>query len=189
MHPDAAPAVLVPVKAFDRAKVRLAPALSPTRRAALARKMATRVVESAAGLFVAVVCDDHDVASWARGLGALVVWEPGRGLNGAVQEGFSHLEGRGFGLVVVVAGDLPLATDLRWVVEFPGITIVPDRRRDGTNVLAVPAGTDFEFSYGPGSFGRHLTMARRIGTSIRVVHSSPLAWDVDVPDDLVGVAE
>jgi 2-phospho-L-lactate guanylyltransferase len=180
-------AVLVPVKAFRNAKVRLAPALSATERAALAQKMATRVVESAAGLPVAVVCDDLEVAAWARQLGALVIWEPGRGLNGAVQEGVARLGAAGAGLVAVAAGDLPLATDVRWVTRFAGVTIVPDRRRDGTNVIGVPTDAGFTFSYGPGSFARHLDEAKRLGQPVRVVHSSALAWDVDVPDDLVAV--
>lgn len=180
-------AVLVPVKAFRQAKVRLAPAMSATARAALAKAMATRVVASAAGLPVAVVCDDPEVAAWARDLGALVIWEPGRGLNGAVQEGVARLAGAGAGLVVVAAGDLPLATDLRWVTHFPGVTIVPDRHRDGTNVIAVPTTSGFAFSYGPGSFARHRDEARRIGVPTRVVYSAPLAWDVDLPADLTVV--
>ena len=180
-------AVLVPVKAFGQAKVRLAPALSGPQRAALAQTMATRVVASAAGLPVAVVCDDPEVAGWARQLGALVIWEPGRGLNGAVQEGVTRLGAAGAGLVIVAASDLPLATDLRWVARFSGVTIVPDRRRDGTNVIAVPTDAGFAFSYGPGSFARHLYEASRIGRPVRVVASSALAWDVDVPDDLVAV--
>jgi 2-phospho-L-lactate/phosphoenolpyruvate guanylyltransferase len=181
-------AVLVPVKAFGQAKLRLAPALSPPARAALARVMATRVVRSAGGLPVAVVCDDAEVAAWARHLGATVVWEPARGLNRAVQEGVARLGAAGVGMVVVAAGDLPLASDLRWVARFPGITIIPDRRRDGTNVISVPPAAGFAFAYGPGSFARHLVEARRVGLPIRVVHSSPLAWDVDVPDDLVALA-
>jgi 2-phospho-L-lactate/phosphoenolpyruvate guanylyltransferase len=181
-------AVLVPVKAFRRAKLRLAPALSAPERAALARDMATRVVSSAGGLPVAVVCDDPEVAAWARHLGASVIWEPGRGLNRAVQEGVSHLGAAGAGLVVVAAGDLPLASDLRWLTHFPGVTIVPDRRRDGTNVICVPPAAGFTFAYGPGSFDRHLQEARRIGLPIRVLHSSPLAWDVDVPDDLAALS-
>jgi 2-phospho-L-lactate/phosphoenolpyruvate guanylyltransferase len=180
-------AVLVPVKAFGQAKRRLSAALSPDARAALARSMATRVVESAAGLPVAVVCDDREVAGWARGLGALVIWEPGRGLNGAVQEGVSRLAAAGVGLVAVAAGDLPLATDLRWVTDFAGITIVADRRNDGTNVLAVPAASGFAFSYGPGSFARHLEEARRLALPVRVVHCPTLAWDVDLPDDLAAL--
>ncbi len=181
-------AVLVPVKAFHRAKVRLAPALSPEQRQALARSMATRVVESAAGLPVAVVCDDPEVATWARSCGALVVWEPGRGLNRAVQEGFAHLGGLGVHSVIVAAGDLPQATDLRWVTDFPGVTLVPDRRRDGTNVIGLPARLAFQFAYGPGSFARHLAEGHRLGQPVRVVHSPPLEWDVDLPEDLVGMS-
>lgn len=180
-------AVLIPVKAFHRAKLRLAPALSPERRMDLARSMATQVVRSAAGLAVGVVCDDEEVAGWARSLGALVIWEPGRGLNQAVQEGFAHMGRLGVRSVIVAAGDLPQATDLRWVTDYPGITIVPDRRRDGTNVIGLPAGAPFTFSYGPGSFARHLEQARRTGGPVRVVHSGPLSWDVDLPEDLVGV--
>lgn len=180
-------AVLIPVKAFSRAKLRLSPALSPSRRAALARQMATRVVQSAGGLTVAVVCDDDEVASWADNIGAMVLWEPGRGLNGAVQEGVSELTRLGASAVVVAAGDLPLATDLRWVIRFPGITIVPDRHHDGTNVIGLPTSATFTFSYGPGSFLRHLHEARSAGLPTRVVHASPLAWDVDVPGDLAAV--
>src|SRR5947209_3906449 len=94
-------AVLVPVKAFAAAKLRLAPALSAEKREALARTMATKVVESAGQMPVAVVCDDLEVATWARGLGALVIWEPGRGLNGAVQEGVERLGALAVEMVVV----------------------------------------------------------------------------------------
>lgn len=179
--------MLVPVKAFHRAKVRLAPALSPEQRKELAREMATQVVRSASGLPVAVVCDDEAVAAWATSLGALVLWEPGRGLNQAVQEGVRQLGELGFAAVVVAAGDLPLASDLRWVAGFPGITLVPDRRQDGTNVIGLPIATPFVFSYGPGSFLRHVEQARSLRCPLRVVPSSPLAWDVDVPEDLVGL--
>jgi 2-phospho-L-lactate guanylyltransferase len=180
-------AVLVPVKRFEEAKGRLAPALSPAERAALARSMATRVIQSAGGLPVAVVCDDRGVAAWARDLGALVIWEPGRGLNGAVHAGVRHLADAGVRLVAVAAGDLPLAEDLVWTTRFGGVTIVPDRRHEGTNVLAVPTDLHFEFSYGPGSFARHLDQARRLDTPVRVVNAPGLAWDVDVPDDLLAL--
>jgi 2-phospho-L-lactate guanylyltransferase len=180
-------AVLIPVKRFEEAKGRLAPALSPRRRAALARTMAEHVVRSAGSLPVAVVCDDRAVAAWARDLGALVIWEPGRGLNGAVHEGVRHLAEAGTRLVVVAAGDLPLAEDLVWATRYAGVTIVPDRRHEGTNVLAVPTDVHFEFSYGPGSFGRHLDQARQLGVPVRVVNAPGLAWDVDLPADLLAV--
>ena len=149
--------------------------------------MATHVVHSAGPLPVAVVCDDEAVATWAMSLGAAVVWEPGRGLNGAVQEGVEHLRDLGVSMIIVAAGDLPLATDLGWVSDFDGITLVPDRREDGTNVIGLPAATPFTFSYGPGSFARHLEHSRSIGEAVRVVRSEQLAWDVDLPEDLAGL--
>ena len=147
--------------------------------------MATHVVRSAGSLPVAVVCDDREVAEWASGEGASVIWAPERGLNGAVQEGVAVLASRGMSRVVVAAGDLPLATDLAWAARFLGVTIVPDRHHEGTNVIAVPSHCGFRFAYGTGSFLRHLEEARRLDLPVRVVHSSPLAWDVDLPEDLV----
>lgn len=177
-------AVLIPVKAFGEAKLRLAPALSPPRRAALARRMAEGVARSAGNLPVAVVCDDRGVADWARDLGALVVWTPGRGLNRAVQDGVAYLAGAGVRSVIVAASDLPLAVDLAYLAETEGITLVPDRRNEGTNVIVVPTDRPFAFSYGPGSFARHLAEAAASGAPYRVVDNPNLAWDVDLPGDL-----
>jgi 2-phospho-L-lactate guanylyltransferase len=177
-------AVLIPVKAFADAKVRLAGALGPTERAALARSMAAQVVTAARHLPVAVVCDDRDVAEWARARGVLVVWEPGRGLNGAVEAGIDQLARLGVEQVIVAHADLPLATDLTWVANFAGVTLVPDRANDGTNVACVPTDAGFHFAYGPGSFARHSAEARRLRLPLRVVREPSLGWDVDVPADL-----
>jgi 2-phospho-L-lactate/phosphoenolpyruvate guanylyltransferase len=177
-------AVLVPVKAFAAAKIRLAPALAPAERMALVRAMAERVIGAAGAVPVAVVCDDRDVAGWARELGALVIWEPGQGLNGAVEDGVRHLASLGVRHVTVAHADLPLATDLTWVGRFAGVTLVPDRRDDGTNVIGVPTDSGFVFSYGPGSFARHDAEARRLHLPLRIVRSTLLSWDVDLPADL-----
>jgi 2-phospho-L-lactate guanylyltransferase len=178
-------AVLVPIKAFHEAKGRLDRALSPSERAALARSMATRVLEAAAPLPVAVVCDDNDVADWARERGALVVWEPGRGLNGAVEAGVDHLRRAGVTHVTVSHADLPRASRIAEVGTAPGITLVPDRFGNGTNVIALPTDAGFRFTYGPGSFARHRAEAGRIGLPVRVLDLPDLAWDVDEPGDMV----
>src|SRR5205085_2497053 len=142
--------VLVPVKSFADAKVRLSPALPPGPRRALAISMAEHVLAAAGKLPTTVVCDDAEVAAWAQSLGASVVSEPGRGLNGAVAAGVDSLAEAGFDHVIVAHADLPLATDLAWVARFLGVTLVPDRRDDGTNVVCLPAGCGFRFAYGPG---------------------------------------
>lgn len=176
--------VLMPVKAFADGKARLAPTLDRNGRAELCRMMAGRVLEAAAPLAVAVVCDDPEVAAWAVANGAMVLPEPGRGLNGAVEAGVARLEALGAAEVLVAHADLPMARGLARLAGFDGVTLVPDRRDDGTNVVCLPAGVGFRFAYGPGSFGRHRAEAERLGLPYRVVRQPDLAWDVDVPSDI-----
>ena len=180
--------VLVPVKAFSRAKLRLATVLSDAERHDLARRMATHVVAVAAPLPVAVVCDDDEVAWWADSVGARVLWEPGKGLNGAVASGVERLRAVGAQRVIVAHADLPRARPLAWIGRLDGVTLVPDHRDDGTNVVAVPSEAGFRFSYGPGSFVRHCAEVERLRLALHVVREDGLRHDVDVPSDLTAPA-
>jgi 2-phospho-L-lactate guanylyltransferase len=177
--------VLIPVKAFGQAKRRLGSALPEQDRVQLVRSMATHVLTACAPLPVAVVCDDEEVAHWASDLGATVMWEPGQGLNGAVGAGVRRLVEAGTEWVTVAHGDLPRALGLGALAAFDGVTLVPDRRDDGTNVLRLPArAADFRFAYGPGSFRAHRAEAMRTGLAVRVVRNPNLAYDVDWPADV-----
>mgnify|MGYP001627473646 CR=1 FL=1 len=179
-------ALVVPVKAFGAAKARLAPVLDPEARAELARAMASTVLRAGGRLLPHVVCDDEAVRAWAEQEGAEVVWTPDLGLNGAIEAALAHLARRGVVRAVVAHADLPLAADLEWLADFDGVTLVPDRHRDGTNVLALPTGLGFRFAYGAGSFRAHWAEAARHGATVRIVADPALAWDVDVPADLEG---
>jgi 2-phospho-L-lactate/phosphoenolpyruvate guanylyltransferase len=180
--------VLIPVKAFRQAKRRLWSSMPEAERVELVRAMATHVVSACAPLRVAVVCDDEEVARWASGHGAAVMWEPGQGLNGAVRAGVERLARAGVEWVTVAHGDLPRARGLGRLAPFEGVTLVPDRRDDGTNVLRVPTGCDFRFAYGPGSFRAHRAEAGRLGYPVRVLREPDLAYDVDWPDDVEELA-
>jgi 2-phospho-L-lactate guanylyltransferase len=176
--------VLVPVKAFGQAKRRLGQALAEPDRVRLVQSMATHVVAACAPLPVAVVCDDEDVARWAEALGATVLWEPGQGLNRAVGAGVARLAAAGALWVTVAHGDLPKARGLGTLPPFDGVTLVPDRRDDGTNVMRLPTSHEFRFAYGPGSFRAHRAEASRIGLPVRVLRDPDLAYDVDWPADV-----
>jgi 2-phospho-L-lactate guanylyltransferase len=177
-------AVLVPVKSFARAKLRLAGVLEPAERAELARQLAAGVLAAAGSVPCFVACDDDGVAAWAAERGAGVLWTPGLGLSGAVTEGVRRLAEGGVGHVVVAHSDLPFAAGLDDFGQEGEVTLAPDRRLQGTNVLSLPTHSGFVFAYGLGSFRRHREEAARIGLSCRVVHDWRLAWDVDVPADL-----
>lgn len=102
-----------------------------------------------------------------------------------MQDGVAHLARRGLDLVLVAHADIPGARRLDHLGGFAGVTLVPDRREDGTNVCCVPARCGFRFSYGAGSLARHGAEARRLDLPVRVVREPALAWDVDSPADLV----
>ncbi len=183
-------AVLIPIKSFDLAKGRLSEAIAPADRAELARTMAGTVIAAARFLPVWVVCDDTTVAAFATGNGAGVIWRQSRGLNVAVQEGVAFLADQGYEQVIIAHADLPLASDLTWVAKDKdggkagGVTIVPDRRNDGSNVMCVPSTVGFQFAYGPGSSVAHQAEANRLGLTLRVIPDEQLGWDVDTPEDL-----
>lgn len=179
--------MLIPIKAFHEAKGRLSPVLDAAARDRLARFTASGVLDASRAWAPHVVCDDDTVAEWARSRGAVVLRDQSNGLNAAVDAGVAHLAGAGFGLVVVVHGDLPLAAGLGDLIggcRPDGVTLVPDRRLDGTNVMALPARNAISASYGAGSFRRHLSAAMAAGLAVTVVRDAHLALDIDQPADL-----
>lgn len=176
-------AALIPVKGFHVGKSRLGGVLDEPARALLARTMAEQVVTAAAGLDVYVATDDERVGAWAIAKGCRLVWTQDLDLNGSIAAGLDTLRADGYRTLVVAHADLPFADALSPLTWF-GVTVVPDRRDDGTNVLSLPADVPFEPMYGPQSFRRHLAQLRAHGISVRIARRPALQWDVDVPDDL-----
>lgn len=178
-------AVLVPVKRFTAAKGRLTGVLADSDRARLAEWMASGVLEVVAEIPTFVACDDEQVAAWATRSGAHVIWGAGLGLNGAVDDGVQHITSSGYDHILVSHADLALPGALLDVAREGCITLVPDRRRDGTNVMSFPATHPLRAAYGGGSFSRHLTQALAAGSVPVEVRSDPqLSLDLDTPRDL-----
>ena len=178
-------AVLIPVKRFSAAKGRLRGAVDDEHRALLAEWMATQVIDAVAELPTFIACDDEGVREWATGHGAEVVWGPDLGLNRAVDDGVNHLLELGARHVIVSHADLPRPSGLREVATRGAITLVPDRRRDGTNVMSFPCEAPIRAAYGAGSFERHLRQATEQSlVPVEVRHDRDLSLDVDTLDDL-----
>ena len=174
----------IPVKPFGVAKQRLSPTLSSSRRSMLGRAVAANTARVAAltGARVAIVTADNGVARWALDIGAGVISESARnGLDGAAADVVEHAAAHASSWMVLHA-DLPLVTpaDLETAIGLwePGrIVIAPSY--DGGTSLVMGSGP-WDFSFGPGSFHRHLQAAREAAT---VVVRTGLALDLDTPRD------
>jgi 2-phospho-L-lactate guanylyltransferase len=175
------PAAIVPIRSFD-GLTRLAAALDARERNALMRRLAERTTTAAgdAGAAVTVVTGDGAVRIWAEGRGFAVIDEPEPpGLDAAASAGIDGVHGAW----MIIHADLPAITavDLGRVMR-----VLDDGRRvlapshDGGTSLIGGSGITFAFSYGVGSFRRHLA-----AVPDAVVLARPgLALDLDRPQDI-----
>ena len=174
---------VIPVKSFRLAKQRLAETLDPRRRESLGRALAehTATAAESAGLTPLIVTADADVASWATSVGFPSLADPDRGLNAAAVAGAMWAASARLPWVVLHS-DLPLLdetdlVDLSEMSEDRESFLAPSA--DG-GTSAIGSTGAFDFSFGPGSFHRHLARL----PSARVVVRAGLAHDVDAPNDL-----
>jgi 2-phospho-L-lactate guanylyltransferase len=177
---------IIPVKSFRMGKQRLSTALPADERERLGQALAGHVAETveATGLIPLVVTADADVASWAMSAGFPSLPDSGDGLDAAAAAGVAWAEHTDSAWIVFHA-DLPLlGTD--------DVAAVSGVLREGSSVIAPSSdgGTSaiggrghFEFSFGVGSFHRHLARL----TCPTVIIRTGLLLDVDSPDDLSAV--
>jgi 2-phospho-L-lactate guanylyltransferase len=191
---------ILPMKGFGAAKGRLAEALPPGSRQALARAMFGDVVANVRraqrleGLIL--VTGDTQVAAAASADGLDVVRDPlEQGQSAAAELGIARAVQRGAERVVLVPGDTPLldCDELDGVldraeVQGLGAAIVPDRHATGTNALVLAPPNALRPSFGPGSLERHVSEASAAGLANAVESVRSLALDVDTPDDLATLA-
>ena len=198
---DAKTLAIVPVKALDGAKRRLAPALAPCERRRLVLAMLNDVlallrdVPSIAR--VLVVTPDPEVASLATSHGADVVAEDGHGdLNAAVRRGLAHAGHTGAARALVIPADVPLATHAEIVSILacapagakPQVVIVPSEDGEGTNAVLLAPPEAMRPEFGEGSFVRHVAQAVALGLDFCVLRLPGLAADIDQPPDLARLA-
>lgn len=189
---------LIPIKPFRLAKTRLASRLSDAARCELARAMARDVMNAVVATSkverVIVCSSDPEAGELARAHGCAVIEEAphGDGLNAAVGSAIARLKAWGAERLMVVHGDLPLLT-CREVDAFATsfmvdpdriLAIAPDRRDDGTNMIAWSLRHPFQPRYGPASFSHHREQARYLGLLALTCRLAGAAADLDTPDDL-----
>lgn len=188
-------AAIVPAKALDRAKGRLAALLTEEQRRALALAMLQDVLAALKATpriaLVAVVSPDDDVLALSRDAGAEAIPEPPsvRGINQALSHALDVISPRGPDALLVLLADVPGVTpaDLDALLDAlpasQGVVISPSHDKGTSALLMRPPGV-IPFRFGPNSFPAHKreTVARRIPTE--VVRLDALSRDIDSPDDL-----
>ncbi len=179
----------IPVKALGAAKGRLAGRLSPEERRDLVIRLLLHTVralrDSRTIDRIAVVTPERGLADYTG-----AEWLPDAGslndsLAGAVQWALSL----GARSLLLVPGDLPhiSGAEVRAFLEddppLYGIAIA-GTSDGGTGALLLTPPHIIPPAFGPGSYQRHLELARLQGVRAEQVTSDAFAFDVDTPPDL-----
>jgi 2-phospho-L-lactate guanylyltransferase len=189
--------VLLPVKDFQDAKQRLAPAIDAAMRAGLARAMLTDVFHSLAKARaperVVVFTASETVIQMTRPFGFEVVREVSVGGHSAavnhMVEDLSATATR----ILSIAGDLPrlVPSEIDFALDCTSepITLIPSRDGTGTNGVVFIPPARIAMEYGEGSFRRHLSKAAASGRRSEVMNLPGIAFDIDTPEDLQAFLE
>jgi 2-phospho-L-lactate guanylyltransferase len=141
---------------------------------------------------IAVVTGDRSAESAASGERVTVLHDPSQaGQSDATLIGIRHALATECDRALLVPGDTPLLEPgdvARLISASPGVVIVPDRHRTGTNALVLSPPDAIEPSFGPDSCARHVAAADAAGVPHRVEEIPGLALDVDTPGDLAELA-
>ncbi|MGI9667351.1 MAG: NTP transferase domain-containing protein [Acidimicrobiia bacterium] len=170
--------LVLPIRDFS-GMTRLASVLSLEERSSLTVRLAERMLESGLGadLEPVVVSRSARVKGWADSHNVRVVEDDGTGLTSAAATGVDHCPGRW----VLAHADLPYVTPdaLVQVLKMSsGSTVLVPSVDGGTNVIS--SNGLFPFSFGEGSFHRHLASA----PSAVVLPSRELSVELDTPTHL-----
>ena len=186
---------LVPAKALDQAKGRLAELLTEHERRSLSLVMledVLRALSSARGVDrTFVVSPDQDILRDAERFGADPIAQPAAlsGINEALKHGLKVISLEEPTALLVLLADVPAVTSheiesvLAALPRDQGAAICPSRA-EGTSALALRPPDAIDFRFGPNSFAQHEREASARGVPVKVLRFDSLLNDVDEPDDL-----
>jgi 2-phospho-L-lactate guanylyltransferase len=183
--------VAIPVKALSKAKSRLSPELTPLERGALTLAMLEDVLDvtlAVAGWDTWVVSPDEAVLEIAARRGASAVPEERGPLSQAIRQAELLARDRDADALAILPADLPLLTTeaLTAALHTLGTVVVaPSADRSGTNLLLRRPPRAIQARFGPDSYRRHLALAEAKGLPASTVERRELAFDVDLPGDIL----
>jgi 2-phospho-L-lactate guanylyltransferase len=188
-------AVLLPVKPIHLAKSRLASVMTDEARERWVRDELMHtldvLVQVSAFDHILVISADAEVWRIARAHQVDVLEEPDvPGLNPSLLRGIEWCKAHVVDTVMILPIDLPLLkpyclrSSLAKLIDSPGVVIVPDRHKRGTNLLVFSPNDLITPLYGEDSYQRHIRAAEEAGVEPVIYRCQDLSIDVDSPDDL-----
>ena len=186
---------IIPVKPLRRGKSRLAKVISAEKRAELNQYLLEHTIQILSTIDeienILVISKDTEALALARDLGAKTVQEYGSpGLNTALSRAVEIAKSYETCGILIVPADIPRlnAEDIKKILDHrekpPVVVIVPDRKKEGTNVLFASPPDLIEFQYGNGSFEKHSQAALEAGARLEICDLASLELDLDEPEDL-----
>ena len=188
-------AIVLPVKSLSESKTRLSSVLSTLERGALTLAMLEDVMDttqSLSGWETWVVSPDEVVLEVALRRGAHAIEESKPPLANAIKQVEAEASARGTDALAVLLPDTPLVTPealMRALHTLGPVVIAPSLDESGTNLLVRRPPTAIPARFGSDSFRKHLEVAALADLPSAVVELPELAFDLDLPDDILTVLE
>lgn len=187
--------IALPVKSLAEAKGRLDPVLSPLERGALTLAMFEDVLDvtlALTGWETWVVTPDEAVLEISLARGAHAIEEERPPLTNAIRQVEEEAEGRLVDTLAVLLPDTPHVTSAaltRALRTLGAVVLAPSADGAGTNLLVRRPSTSIDARFGHDSYRRHLQAAAEADVPTAVVESPELAFDLDVPSDILTVLD
>jgi 2-phospho-L-lactate guanylyltransferase len=188
-------AIVLPVKSLSETKSRLAPMLSPLERGALTLAMLEDVMDvtqELSGWDTWVISPDEAVLEVALGRSAHAIREEKPPLGNAIRQAEEEALGRQADALAVLLPDTPLLTTealTRALHTLGPVVLAPSTDESGTNLLVRRPPTAIDARFGPDSYRKHLEAAAIAQLPTAVVGSPELAFDLDLPGDILTVLD
>lgn len=183
--------IAIPVKSLDRCKGRLSPLMSPLERATLTLAMLEDVLDACSehpGWETWVISPDETVLEVAARRRARPVTEEQGPLAKAIAQVERLAREREADALAILAGDLPTLTGSalgRALHTLGPVVLSPSRDGKGTSLLLRRPPRSVPARFGPDSLERHRGLAQDRQLPVAIVEEPTLAFDVDVPSDIL----
>ena len=187
--------IALPVKSLDDAKTRLGPVLEPLERAALTLAMLEDVMDTTQALpgwETWVITPDEGVLELVMQRGAHAIEEDVPPLGNAIRQVEEEAAARAAETLAILLPDTPLVTPdalTRALHTLGPVVLAPSTDEGGTNLLLRRPPAAIRARFGTDSYRRHLEAAAEADLPTAIVHRDELAFDLDLPGDILTVLE